>query len=90
MLYIYTDCTGLNRINRLMYYETSYQNQFPGYWFQQDDVNNNEVQNVLILPDDSTTNNTTTQIQTDQTQKVYMLACFNLSYTQISRNHYLK
>lgn len=55
---------GLSKINRLIYYETSYQNQFPGYWLQPNDVG---VQNVLIL-DESANNDTATETVTDQVQ----------------------
>lgn len=59
------DCVGLNKINRLVYCESSYQNQFPGYWFQ-DDNSNGGAQNVLILHD-SASNDTTIKPEATQT-----------------------
>ena len=55
-------CIGLNRINKLLCYESSYQNQFPGYWFQ----SGNGVQNILVI-DDSPTNDPDIKAENRQT-----------------------
>ena len=68
-------CIGLNRINRLVYYETSYQNQFPGYWLQSDNASNGGVQNVLVL-DDSPSDENTSKIETEQVHDNENV-CFN-------------
>ena len=73
-------CVGLNRINRLIYYNTCYQNQFPGYWFQQDGTG---VQNVLVL-DDSTNNAvTTTKANTEQAHDNENVCLNSYTCTQI-------
>ena len=67
-------CVGLNTINRLTRYETSYQNQFPGYWFQPDD--DIGVQNVLVLDDSTNDDKATTEQQHDNEN-----VCFITIYT---------
>ena len=69
---MYVICIGLNRINRLIHYETSYQNQFPGYWLQS---SNGGVQNVLVV-DDSTSDENTNKIETEQVHDNKNV-CFN-------------
>lgn len=82
---MYVICIGLNRINRLIYYETSYQNQFPGYWLQS---SNGGVQNVLVV-DDSTSDENTNKIETEQVQDNENV-CFNsLQIVQVEKVSWL-